>query len=173
MDVIQVSAVETTQEFVQEVKDAADSGRIFEQAVGSDGGFMLTVRPDGSAACHLFGEQVASLPAGHTPGEILVFWSESVRKFAPAYGDTSGTLTFIKDLKVGDTIVDEDGLNAKVVYMISDGDHNHVTLVSHGYFFARHRGGKQIQKFVQCPDNSMKTVDLLWAMDADIIYQND
>lgn len=82
-------------------------------------------------------------------------------------------MTFVKDMKVGDIIVDEDGLNAKVVYMISDGDNNNVTLVSHGYVDNKLRTGKQIQKFVQYSNNNMDTVDLLWASDAEIIYQND
>ena len=168
-----IPAVETTQDFINEVKGAAKSGQVFKQAIGVDGGFALTVSPDGSAVCHLFGEMVASLPTGSTPDEILAFWSESVRKFAPAYGETSGTLTFVKDLKEGDIIVDdEDDLISKVVCMIGRGV-VHVTLVSHGYFAAKHRGGKQIQKFVQYPEGSMKAVDLLWGAHEEIIYQND
>lgn len=168
-----MNTAKTTQEFISGIKNAAKDGQVFEQVVGIADALVLTVSPDGGAVCHLFGEQVDTLPAGNTPDEVLTFWSGAVRKFAPAYGDTSGTMTFVNDMKVGDIIVDDDGLNAKVVYMISDGDYNHVTLVSHGYADNNLRAGKQIQKFVQYFKSSMDTVDLLWASDAEIIYQND
>ena len=167
-----MNAVETTQDFINGVKDAAKNDQVFQQYAGIDDGLVLTVSPDGSAICHLFRKQVATLPAGSTPDEVLTFWSESVRKFAPSYSEAAGTMTFVKDLKTGDIIVDEDGLNAKVVCTLG-GDPAYVTLVSHGYTTARNCDGKQIQKFREYPEGSMKTVDLLWASDGEILYQND
>lgn len=165
-------AVEMTQKFVEGVEEAAKNGQVFSQDAGIDDGLVLTVSPDGGAVCHLFRKQVATLPAGSTPDEVLTFWSESVRKFAPSYSEAAGTMTFVKDLRVGDVIVDEDGLNAKVVCTLG-GDPTYVTLISHGYITARNYDGKQIQKFREYPEGSMKAVDLLWASDGDILYQND
>lgn len=77
-----MNAVETTQEFINGVKAAAENGQDFTQNAGIDDGLVLTVSPDGSAVCHLFREQVATLPAGSTPDEVLTLWSGSVRKIA-------------------------------------------------------------------------------------------
>lgn len=162
----------TTQEFIDRINKAANQGRVFIQYIGDDDDLGLFVDPDGSASVNLFDDPVCSLSAGSTPDEVLTVWSESVRKFAPAYSEGAGTMTFVKDLKVGDVIVDEDGLNAKVVCTLG-GDPTYVTLVSHGYLTARHYDGKQIQKFREYPKGCMKTVDLLWASDGEILYQND
>jgi hypothetical protein len=66
-------AVETTQKFFEGVEEAAKNGQVFSQDAGIDDGLVLTVSPDGGAVCHLFREQVATLPAGSTPDEVLAF----------------------------------------------------------------------------------------------------
>jgi hypothetical protein len=170
-----MNAVETTQEFINGVKDAFKNGRNFTQNAGIVGSLVLTVSSDGSAVCRIFGDQVAEIPAGSTPEEILSFWSSAVRKFAPSYTvngseESIGTTTFIKDLKVGDIIVGQDGFNAKVVYVLENNkwDDMHVTTVSHG-----HSDGKQIKRFLQYPKGSMETVDLLWGENGEVIVQED
>lgn len=97
----------------------------------------------------------------------LALWSRSVRKFAPSEC-VIGTMSFVKDLKVNDLIIDKYEFNAKVVYVISDDEYIHVTTVSHG-----HPDGKQVKRFLQYPKDSMETVDLLWAADGEIICQED
>lgn len=160
----------TTQEFVDRINKAAERGRVFTQYVGDDDGLGLFVEPDGSASVCLFDDMVCSLPTSSTPEQILDLWSDAVRKFAASDRNTIGTLTFIKDLKVGDIIVDQDGFNAKVVYVIKDfrWDEMHVTTVSHG-----HPDGKQVKRFLQYPKKSMETVDLLWAEGGEVIVQED
>jgi hypothetical protein len=170
-----MNTVKTTQEFINGVKDAFENGRNFTQNAGIVGSLVLTVSPDGSAVCRIFGDQVADIPAGSTPNEILVFWSHAVRKFAPAYTvndseNSIGTTTFVKDLRVGDIILDEHGFIAKVVYVLENDkwDDMHVTTVSHG-----HSDGKQVKRFLQYPKGSMNTFDLLWAEDGEVVVQED
>lgn len=71
---------------------------------------------------------------------------------------------------MGDLILDEHGLNAKVVYVLKDvrWDEMHVTTVSHG-----HPDGKQVKRFLQYSKNSMETVDLLWAEGGEVIVQEN
>lgn len=160
----------TTQEFVDRINKVAEQGRTFIQYVGDDDNLGLFVDPDGSASVCLSDDLVASLPAGSTPEQILDMWSNAVRKFAKSDVNAVGTLTFVKDLKVGDIIVDQDGFNAKVVYVIKDfrWDEMHVTTVSHG-----HPDGKQVKRFIQYSKNSMETVDLLWGEGGEIVVQED
>ena len=160
----------TTQEFVDRINKVAEQGRTFIQYVGGDDDLGLFVEPDGSASVCLFDDLVDSVPAGSTPEQILALWSRSVRKFAKSDKSAVGTLTFVKDLKEGDIIVDQDGFNAKVVYVLKSvrWDEMHVTTVSHG-----HPDGKQVKRFIQYSKNSMETVDLLWAEDGEIVVQED
>lgn len=160
----------TAQEFVDRINKVTKQGRVFVQYVGNNDDLGLFVDPDGSASVCLSDDLVASLPAGSTPEQILDMWSNAVRKFAKSDVNAVGTLTFVKDLKVGDIIVDQDGFNAKVVYVIKDfrWDEMHVTTVSHG-----HPDGKQVKRFLQYSKNSMETVDLLWAEDGEIVVQED
>lgn len=160
----------TTQEFIERVNKTAERGRVFIQYVGNDDGLGLFVEPDGSASACLFDDPVCSLPSGSTPEQILDMWSSAVRKFAAGDRNTVGTLTFIKDLKMGDLILDEHGFNAKVVYVLKDvrWDEMHVTTVSHG-----HPDGKQVKRFLQYSKNSMETVDLLWAEGGEVIVQEN
>lgn len=160
----------TTKEFIERINKAAERGRVFIQYIGDDDNLGLFVNPDGSASINLFDDPVCSLPAGSTPEEILALWSDAVRKFAKSDMNTVGTMTFVKDLKVGDIIVDQDGFNAKVVYVIKDfrWDEMHVTTVSHG-----HPDGKQVKRFIQYSKNSMETFDLLWGEGGEIVVQED
>lgn len=160
----------TTKEFVERINKVAEQGRVFIQYVGDDDNLGLFVDPDGSASVNLFDDPIASLPAGSTPEQILALWSDAVRKFAKSDVNAVGTLTFVKDLKVGDIIVDQDGFNAKVVYVLENNkwDDMHVTTVSHGHF-----DGKQVKRFLQYPKGSMSTFDLLWAEDGEIVVQED
>lgn len=160
----------TTQEFVDRINKVAEQGRTFIQYVGNDDDLGLFVNPDGSASINIFDDPVCSLPAGSTPEEVLALWSDAVRKFAKSDKNTVGTLSFVKDLKVGDIIVGQDGFNAKVVYVLENNkwDEMHVTTVSHG-----HSDGKQIKRFLQYPKGSMETVDLLWGENGEVIVQED
>ena len=158
---------ETAHEFIERVNRAAERGQIFRQYIGGDDDLGLFVEPDGSASVCIFDDLVDSVPAGSTPEQILDLWSHSVRKFAPSE-DVIGTMSFVKDLKVNDLIIDEYDFNAKVIYVISDDEYIHVTTVSHG-----HPGGKQVKRFLKYPKDSMKTVDLLWAADGEIVCQED
>lgn len=158
----------TTQEFIERVNKSSERGRTFSQYIGDDDGLGLFIDPDGSASVCLFDDPIALLPAGSTPEEVLDLWSDAVRKFASSGGCRAASVSFIKDLKIGDLIVDEHGFNAKVVYVISDDEYIHVTTVSHG-----HPDGKQVKRFLQYPKDSMETVDLLWAADGEIICQED
>lgn len=160
----------TTQEFIERVNKSSERGRTFSQYIGDDDGLGLFIDPDGSASISRFDDPIALLPAGSTPEEVLDLWSDAVRKFASSGGCRAASVSFIKDLKIGDLIVDEHGFNAKVVYVLKDvrWDEMHVTTVSHG-----HPDGKQIKRFLQYPKNSMETVDLLWAEDGEVIVQED
>lgn len=97
----------TTQEFIDRVNKAFENGRDFNQFIGRDDNLLLSVDPDGSASISLFDDIVDTLPAHSTPEQILDLWSKFVRKFAKSDRNTVGTLTFIKDLREGDIILDE------------------------------------------------------------------
>ena len=160
----------TTQEFIDRVNKAFENGRDFNQFIGCDDNLLLSVDPDGSASISLFDDIVDTLPAHSTPEQILDLWSKFVRKFAKSDRNTVGTLTFIKDLREGDIILDEHGLIAKVVYVLENNkwDEMHVTTVSHG-----HSDGRQVKRFLQYSKNSMETVDLLWGEGGEVIVQED
>ena len=160
----------TTQEFVDRINKVAEQGRTFIQYVGNDDDLGLFVNPDGSASVCLSDDLVDSLPSGSTPEQILDMWSSAVRKFASSGDWGTATMSFVKDLKIGDLIVDEYGFNAKVVYVLENSkwDEMHVTTVSHG-----HSDGKQVKKFLQYPKGSMSTFDLLWGENGEIVVQED
>ena len=159
---------ETTHEFIERVNRAAEWGQTFRQYIGGDDDLGLFVEPDGSASVCLFDDLVDSVPADSTPEQILALWSRAVRKFGSFGGWTAATVSFVKDLKVNDLIIDEYGFNAKVVYVIDDDKYTHITTVSHG-----HSDGKQMKQFLKYPKGSMNTFDLLWAADAEIVCQED
>lgn len=160
----------TTQEFIDRVNKAFENGRDFNQFIGRDDNLLLSVDPDGSASISLFDDIVDTLPAHSTPEQILDLWSKFVRKFAKSDRNTVGTLTFIKDLREGDIILDEHGLIAKVVYVLENNkwDEMHVTTVSHS-----HSDGRQVKRFLQYSKNSMETIDLLWGEGGEVIVQED
>ena len=158
----------TTQEFIDRVNKAFKNGWGFNQFIGRDDNLWLFVDPDGSASISLFDDIVDTLPARSTPEQILDLWSDAVRKFAKSNKNSAGTLTFVKDLKIGDIVVDEYGFIAKVVHVLENNkwDEMHVTTVSHG-----HSDGRQVKRFLQYPKGSMETVDLLWGEGGEVIVQ--
>lgn len=147
--------------FVNKIEQAMKSGVTFTHAVGSYGSFEITVSPDGSAVCNLEDEEHGTLPAGSSPEEILNYYSTSIRQSSYSYDtEGGGSVTFVKDLQVGDVILYSlhgDG-NAKVVSVDTTDSEIVVT-------FVVHCPGKTRKQVDTYPAGSMMEFDLLWGAD--------
>lgn len=148
-------------DFINKIKQAMKSGETFTHAVGSYGSFEITVSYDGSAVCKLEDREHSTLPAGSSPEEILNYYSTSIRQSSYSYDtEGGGSVTFVKDLQVGDVILyslhgDE---NAKVISVDTTDSEIVVTFVAHSPGKTR----KQVDTY---PAGSMMEFDLLWGAD--------
>lgn len=145
-------------DFINKIKQAMKSGETFTHAVGSYGSFEITVSYDGSAVCKLEDTEYSTLPAGSSPEEILNYYSTSIRQSSYSYDtEGGGSVTFVKDLQVGDVILD-DYQHAKVVSVDTTDSEIVVTFVVHS-------PGKTWKQVDTYPAGSMVEFDLLWGAD--------
>ena len=145
-------------DFINKIKQAMKSGETFTHAVGSYGSFEITVSYDGSAVCKLEDTEYSTLPAGSSPEEILNYYSTSIRQSSYSYDtEGGGSVTFVKDLQVGDVILD-DYQHAKVVSVDTTDSETVVT-------FVVHCPGKTRKRVDAYPAGSMMEFDLLWGAD--------
>ena len=111
--------------------------------------------------CKLEDEEHSTLPAGSSPEEILNYYSTSIRQSSYSYDtEGGGSVTFVKDLQVGDVILYSlhgDG-NAKVVSVDTTDSEIVVT-------FVVHCPGKTRKQVDTYPAGSMMEFDLLWGAD--------
>lgn len=151
----------TTKEFVERINKAAERGRVFIQYIGDDDNLGLFVNPDGSASINLFDDLVCSLPSGSTPEQILDWFSTNIRHDAYSETNESGaTITFIKDLKVGDVVLYDYGSNqsARVSSITLTDDQIEVAFVVHS-------PGKTWMETKNYPSECMWRFELLWGAD--------
>ena len=149
------------QEFINNVEQAMKNGETLTRDVGSYGSFEITVFPDGSAACKIEGTEYSTLPAGSSPEEILNYYSTSIRHSSYSYDtEGGGSVTFAKDLQVGDVILHSlyGDQNAKVISVDTTGSEITVTFIVH----SSGRTWKQVDTY---PVGSMREFDLLWGAD--------
>lgn len=145
-------------DFINKIEQAMKSGETFTHAVGSYGSFEITVSPDGSAVCKLEDKEHGTLPAGSSPEEILNYYSTSIRQSSYSYDtEGGGSVTFVKDLQVGDVILNDDQ-HAKVVSVDTTDSEIVVTFVVHS-------PGKTWKQVDTYPAGSMMEIDLLWGAD--------
>lgn len=148
-------------DFINKIKQATKGGETFTHAVGSYGSFEITVSPDGSAVCKLENEEHSTLPAGSSPEEILNYYSTSIRHSSYSYDtEGGGSVTFAKDLQVGDVILHSlyGDQNAKVISVDTTDSEIVVTFIVHSTGKTR----KQVDTY---PAGSMREFDLLWGAD--------
>lgn len=150
-----------TQEFMNKIESAMKAGEVFVEIIGWDDMYRLTVNPDGSASCGEFDLIEKTLPSGSTPEQILDWFSTNIRHDAYSETNESGaTITFIKDLKVGDVVLYDYGSNqsARVSSITRTDDQIEVAFVVHS-------PGKTWMETKNYPSECMWQFELLWGAD--------